>query len=244
MEEHQTEEQNAEDQQNPQHSTRKSPRTRSGVQDTRSTAKRSAKRKRSSKEPEAQPAKEPTPLPKFIDVEARDRFELISQKGFITQRKGNSHTELISRVNSVDITLTPDVVNSVLKTKIEDESTRKNFHETPVTLRTPRDQSMYVSPFTIHPRKSANKSFSSNFELATFIGKRNLLVPPTPVDNENVHQKEPRTEQTEPTPGTETTPEAYASSSQPKNKGKAPITEEATEEDDEKTEEEDQVDPE
>ena len=84
MEEHQTEAQNAEDQQTLQPSTRKSPRTKSGVQDTGSTAKRSAKRKRTSKEPEVQPAKEPTPLPKFIDDEARDRFELISQKGFIT----------------------------------------------------------------------------------------------------------------------------------------------------------------
>ena len=379
VEAHQTEEQIAEEQQTPEPSTRKSPRTRSGAQTTGSSAKQSAKRKRTSKEPEAQPVKEPTPLPKFIDDEARDRFELISQKGFIIQRsvipyefrkidlepvlklfefqkwthlltiphtfypdmlyqffanlrKGNSHTELISRVNSVDITLTPDVINSVLKTKIEDgfrgkianffsyeefpsayhhfhisklmtyfrthfntpaearledlspqnliiftivsnllvptdghrtdankmelylfycfvekirinfgfgmckfllnistdsrrklsyekfltpifahleipftgksprdsastvfskayferknlkffeghwchkeplsEFRRKSLHETPVTPRTPRDQSMYISPFTIHPRKSANKSFVYNSEVITLL---------------------------------------------------------------------------
>ncbi|XP_027166085.1 DNA ligase 1-like [Coffea eugenioides] len=76
----------------------------------------------------------------------------------------------------------------------------------------------------------------------TFIDKRNLLVPPIPQDNENVHQKEPRTELTEQTLRTETTPEARASSSQPQDKGKAPITKEETEEDDEETEEE-EVDP-
>nr|XP_027093661.1 uncharacterized protein LOC113714064 [Coffea arabica] len=100
------------------------------------------------------------------------------------------------------------------------ESRRKNFHETSVTPRTPRDQSDYVSPFTIHPRKSASK---------------NLLVPPIPENNENANQKEPRPEPTGPTTGTEATP---ASSSQPKDKGKAPATEEAYEEDDEETEEE------
>nr|XP_027098995.1 nucleolar and coiled-body phosphoprotein 1-like [Coffea arabica] len=51
--------------------------------------------------------------------------------------------------------------------------------------------------------------------------------------------KEPRPEPTGPTTGIEATP---ASSSQPKDKGKAPATEEAYEEDDEETEEE--VDPE
>nr|XP_027098799.1 brain acid soluble protein 1 homolog [Coffea arabica] len=47
--------------------------------------------------------------------------------------------------------------------------------------------------------------------------------------------KEPRPEPTGPTTGTEATP---ASNSQPKDKGKAPATEEAYEEDDEETEEE------
>ena len=142
------------------------------------------------------------------------------------------------------------------------ESRRKNFHETPVTPRTPRDQSDYVSPFTIHPRKSASKSLSSNSEVislledlkqhvmlledglmmtmtpaqqSSFIEKRNVLVHPIPENNENAHQKEPRPEPTGPTTGTEATP---ASSSQPKDKGKAPATEEAYEEDDEETEEE------
>nr|XP_027062805.1 uncharacterized protein LOC113689195 [Coffea arabica] len=146
------------------------------------------------------------------------------------------------------------------------ESRRKNFHETPVTPRTTRDQSDYVSPFTIHPRKSASKSFSSNSEVisllenlkqhimliedclmmtmspaqqSSFIEKRNLLVPLEPKNNENTYQKELRSEPIGPTTGTEATP---TFSSQPKDKGKAPATEEAYEEDDEETEEE--VDPE
>nr|XP_027088664.1 RNA polymerase II degradation factor 1-like [Coffea arabica] len=145
----------AEDQYTPEPSTRKSPRTTSEVQNTESSVKQTAKRKRSARAPETQPAKEPTPLPKFIDDEARDRFEL---------------------------------------------------------------------------------SF--------FNEKRNLLVPLISEFNENAHQKEPRPQPTEHTPGTEATPEAHASSSQPKDKGKAPITEKETEEDDEETEEEDHVDPE
>nr|XP_027075964.1 nucleolar and coiled-body phosphoprotein 1-like [Coffea arabica] len=64
---------------------------------------------------------------------------------------------------------------------------------------------------------------------------KNLLVPPIPKTNETAHQKEPRSEPTRPTTGNETTP---ASSSQPKDKGKAPVTEEAFEDDDEETEEE------
>nr|XP_027090322.1 muscle M-line assembly protein unc-89-like [Coffea arabica] len=158
-------EKNAEDQHTPEPSTRKSPRTRSEVQNTESSAKQTAKRKRSVKEPETQPTKEPTPLPKFIDDEARDRFEW-------------SHDD-------------------------------------------------HVPCPTVY-----------------FIKKRNLLVPPIPEFNENAHQKEPTPQPTEHTPGIEATPEAHASSSQPKDKGKAPITEEATEEDHEETEEEDQVDPE
>ena len=35
---------------------------------------------------------------------------------------------------------------------------------------------------------------------ATFIDKRNLLVPSVPQEDVNVHQKESRTEPTEPTP--------------------------------------------
>ncbi|XP_027156749.1 nucleolar and coiled-body phosphoprotein 1-like [Coffea eugenioides] len=102
------------------------------------------------------------------------------------------------------------------------ESRRKNFHETPVTPKTPRDQSDYVSPFTIHPRKSASKSLSSNSEVISLL--------------EDLKQhKEPRPEPTGPTTGTEATP---TSSSQPKDKGKAPATEETYEEDDEETEEE------
>ena len=69
-------------------------------------------------------------------------------------------------------------------------------------------------------------------------------MPPTPVNKEHAHQKEPITEPTAPTPATEATPETHASSSQLKNKGKAPISKEATEVDAEDTEEEDHVDPE
>nr|XP_027093660.1 uncharacterized protein LOC113714062 [Coffea arabica] len=224
-------EKNAEVQHTPKPSTKKSPRTRPEVQNTELSAKQTAKRKRSGKEPVTQPAKEPSPLPKFIDDEARDRFEL----------------ETVA------------------------ETRRKNIHETPVTPRTSRDQSMYVSPFTTHPRKSASKSFSSNSEVISlledlkqhvlliedglmmtmspaqqsiFIEKRNLLVPPIPEFNESAHQKEPRPQPTEHTPGTETTPEAHAFSSQPKDKGKVPVTMETTEDDDAETEDEDQVDPE
>ena len=141
------------------------------------------------------------------------------------------------------------------------ESRRKNLHETPVTPRTPRDQSMYVTPFTIHPRKSASKFPSSNLEVitlledlkqhillledglmmtmtfdqqATFVVKKNLLVPPIPPENENTHRKEPRTE-----PTTEATPEYRASSSQPQDKGKAPVIKEETEEEDDVNEDED-----
>ena len=39
---------------------------------------------------------------------------------FVNLRKGKSHTDLISRVNSVNIELNPEIVNSVLETKIED----------------------------------------------------------------------------------------------------------------------------
>ena len=53
-------------------STRKSPR---------GTEKRSEKRKRT-----GQTEEQPTTLSRFIDDDARDKFEWISQKGFITQR--------------------------------------------------------------------------------------------------------------------------------------------------------------
>nr|XP_027082235.1 transcription initiation factor TFIID subunit 11-like [Coffea arabica] len=122
-------EKTAEEQQTEEPSTRRSPRIRSGVQSTAQTTQRSGKRKRP-EQPETHTTTEPTPLPKFIDDETRERFEWISQKGFITQwtiipyefrkldlepvvnLKGKSHTDLISRVNSVNIELNPDIVNS------------------------------------------------------------------------------------------------------------------------------------
>ena len=145
-------------------STRKSPR---------GTEKRGGKRQCTAREKRTDRTKEqPTTLPKFIDDDAREKFECISQKGFITQRtivpsefrkldlesvlkffefqkwshilslrntyypemlyqffanlrKGSFHTKLISLVNSVDIVLTPDIVNLVLKTKIEDDCMSK-----------------------------------------------------------------------------------------------------------------------
>ena len=39
---------------------------------------------------------------------------------FANFRKGSSHTELISRINRVDILLIPDIVNLVLRIKIEE----------------------------------------------------------------------------------------------------------------------------
>nr|XP_027062892.1 proteoglycan 4-like [Coffea arabica] len=118
------------------------------------------------------------------------------------------------------------------------ESRRKNFHEIPVTPRTPRDQSGFVSPFTIHPRKSASRSFASNSEVISLLEdlkQHVLLIEEVPESNVN----EPRTEPTGPTTSTETTP---ASSSQPKDKGKAPATEESDEDSDEETEEEEDPD--
>ena len=44
----------------------------------------------------------------------------IFQQFFVNLRKGSLHTDLISRVNSVDIAFNPDTVNVILKTKIED----------------------------------------------------------------------------------------------------------------------------
>ena len=146
----------------------------------------------------------------------------------------------------------------------------KSRHETPVTPRTPRDQSKFVSPFTIHPRKSSAQPSSSNSEVISlledlkqhilllkdglmmtmsleqqtiFIDKKNMLVPPISQEDENVHQEEPRTEPTEPTeqtPHTEPTSEIHVSSSQPLDKGKRPTTEDS--DDDEETEEK-EVDP-
>ncbi|XP_027096303.1 putative late blight resistance protein homolog R1A-10 [Coffea arabica] len=79
-------------------------------------------------------------------------------------------------------------------------------------------------------------------EQSTFIEKRSLLVPPIPEFNESALQKKSRPQPTEHTPGTEATPEAHASSSQPKDKSKAPVTVETTEDDNDETE--DEVNPE
>ena len=69
-------------------------------------------------------------------------------------------------------------------------------------------------------------------------------MPSVPQEDENVHQKEPRTESAsipqDKGPQTESTPEAHASSSQLQDKGKTLVTE-ASDDDDEETE--DEVDP-
>nr|XP_027101209.1 nucleolin-like [Coffea arabica] len=96
-------EKTTEEQQTEEPSARRSPRTRSGVQSVAQIAQRSRKRKRP-EQLETHTATEPTHLPKFIDDETREKFEWIS--------KGKSHTDLISRVNSVNIELNPDIVNS------------------------------------------------------------------------------------------------------------------------------------
>ena len=79
-------------QQTTEPSTKKSPRIRAGGQTDVQTAQHSGKRKRTANvQPEAQIEEEPTPMPKFIDDDARDRFKWISQKGFITQWTIVSH---------------------------------------------------------------------------------------------------------------------------------------------------------
>ncbi|XP_071924879.1 uncharacterized protein [Coffea arabica] len=69
----------------PKSSIRKSPRTKSGGQTDEPVAQHSAKKKRVAREqPETQTAEEPIPLPKFVDDDARERFEWISH--FIDKR--------------------------------------------------------------------------------------------------------------------------------------------------------------
>ncbi|XP_027173728.1 nucleolar and coiled-body phosphoprotein 1-like [Coffea eugenioides] len=203
----------AENQQTPEPFTKKSPRTRTEAQNIGSSATQTSKRKRSAKDPLSQP---------FLLKISTDSRRKLSYGKFLTPIF--AHFEIPFSEKSPKDSASTVFSKAYFERKnlrffdghwcykeTVAESRRKNFHETPVTPRTPRDQSDYVSPFTIHPRKSASKSLSSNSE------------------------KEPRPEPTGPTTGTEATP---ASSSQPKDKGKAPATEEAYEEDDEETEEE------
>nr|XP_027088612.1 uncharacterized protein LOC113709964 [Coffea arabica] len=201
-------EKNVGEQQIDELSTRKSPRTRSGVQGTAPTTQRSEKRKHpENDQPETQTTVEPTLLPKFIDDEARERFEWISQKGFITQRtiipyKFQRSASMHTSSNLEVISLLDDLKQHILL-----------FEDGLMMTLTSEQQ-------------------------ATFVAKRNLLVPPILSENENAHRKEFRAE-----PTTQTTPEYRTSSSQPQDKGKAQATEEKTEEDDddedEDTEEED-----
>nr|XP_027099034.1 DNA ligase 1-like [Coffea arabica] len=134
------------------------------------------KRKRPEHEqPETQTAIEATPLPKFINNEARERRS--------TSMYTSSNLEVIS--------LLDDLKQYILL--LEDGLMMTMTSE----------------------------------QQATFVAKKNLLVPLIPPENENTHRKESRTEST-----TETTPKYRASNSQPHDKEKTPATEEETEEDD------------
>ncbi|XP_071920638.1 uncharacterized protein [Coffea arabica] len=75
-----TQENITESQPTPEPPVRKSPRTRTETQNAGASGTQTSKGTRSGKNPVSQPAPEPIPLPKFIDDEARDRFELVSQK--------------------------------------------------------------------------------------------------------------------------------------------------------------------
>nr|XP_027090373.1 nucleolar and coiled-body phosphoprotein 1-like [Coffea arabica] len=225
----------AENQQTPEPSTRKSPRTRSEAQNVGASATQTSKGKRSGKDP-------------FLLKISTDSRRKLSYGRFLTpifthfeipfsgKSPKDSASSVFSKAYFERKNLRFSDGHWCYKETVA-ESRRKNFHETPVTPRTPRDQSDYVSHFTIHPRKSANGLMMTMTPApqSSFIEKRNLLVPPIPENNANVHGKEPRPEPTGTATGTETTP---ASSSQPKDKGKAPATEEAYEDDDEETEEE------
>nr|XP_027127763.1 nucleolar and coiled-body phosphoprotein 1-like [Coffea arabica] len=239
-----------ENQQTPEPSTRKSPRTRSEAQNVGASATQTSKGKRSGKNPVSQPVTEPTSLPKFIDDEPKDRFELFLLKISTDSRRKLSYGKFLTPIFAhFEIPFSEkspkDSASTVFSKayferknlKFFDghwcyketvaESIRKNFHEIPVTPRTSRGQSDYVSPFTIHPRKSISKSFSSNSEVISLLEDLKHHV--------SLIEDEPRPEPTGKTTGTEATP---ASNSQPKDKGKAPATEEAYEDDDEETEEE------
>nr|XP_027109285.1 nucleolin-like [Coffea arabica] len=89
----------------------------------------------------------------------------------------------------------------------------------------------YPSSLIMMPRRGSNGSRRKASSLRGLSSHTNF-------DNENAHQKEPRTK-----PTTETTPEYRASSSQPQDKGKTPATEKETEEDDDEDTEEEEVHP-
>ncbi|XP_027171904.1 uncharacterized protein LOC113771527 [Coffea eugenioides] len=190
----------------------RSPRTMSGVQSAAQTAQCSGKRK-CHEQPETHTATEPTPLPKFIDDKARER-------------KGKSHTDFISRVNSVNIELNPDIVNSVLETKIETFKFSSSNLEV-ITLFENLKQHILLLEDGLMTTMTSEQQ-------VTFVAKRILLLPPIPPENEIAQRKEPKTE-----PTAETTPQYRASTSQSQYKGKAPATDGGIEEEDDDDEDED-----
>ncbi|XP_027168756.1 nucleolar and coiled-body phosphoprotein 1-like [Coffea eugenioides] len=209
-------------QQIPEPSTRKSPRTRTEAQNVGASATQTSNRKRSGKNPVSQP---------FLLKISTDSRRKLSYGRFLTpifahfeipfsgKSPKDSASSVFSKAYFERKNLTFFEGHWCYKETVA-ESRRKNFHETPVTPRTPRDQSDFVSPFTIHPRKSASRSFASNSEVISLLEdlKQHVLL---------IEEG--------PTTGAETT---LASSSQPKDKSKAPTTEESDEDSDEETEEE------
>nr|XP_027103122.1 nucleolin-like [Coffea arabica] len=83
--------------------------------------KRTAKRK-STAQPKEKQTIDPSGDQQNVEKTAEDQQneEPPTRKSLRT-RKGRSHTDLISRANSVNIELNPDIVNSVLETKIESD---------------------------------------------------------------------------------------------------------------------------
>ncbi|XP_027182105.1 uncharacterized protein LOC113780505 [Coffea eugenioides] len=205
-------EKTVEEQQTEEPFTRRSPRTRSGVQSAAQTAQRSGKRKRP-EQPETHTATEPTPLPKFIDDEAKERFEWISQKGFITQR-----TIIPYEFRKLDL-------EHVLNLKSASKFPSSNLEV--ITLLEDLKQHILLLEDGLMTTMTSEQQ-------ATFVAKRNLLVPPIPLENETAQRKEFGTE-----PTAETTPQYCASISQPQGKGKTPATDGGTEEDDDDDEDED-----
>ncbi|XP_027183927.1 uncharacterized protein LOC113782223 [Coffea eugenioides] len=184
--------------------------------------KRTAKRKSSAQPKEKQtvdPSGDQQNAKKIVEEQ---QTEEPSTRRSPRTRKGRSHTDLISRVNSVNIELNPDIVNSVLEIKIESGFKGKianffSYKEFPSAY-----HHVHVAKLMTY--------FQSHFNTLAEESART----PIPPENENAHRKKPRTE-----PTTEATPEYHASSSQPQDKGQAPATEEKTEEKDDDDEDED-----
>nr|XP_027062966.1 nucleolar protein dao-5-like [Coffea arabica] len=189
------------------------------VRGDKAVTKSSAKRKRSAKR-KSTPQSKKKQFADPSDDQQNEGNTTGSQKTPEPSTRKSPRTRTETQNAEASATQTSQGTRSGKNPETVAESKRKNFHETPVTPRTPRDQSDFVSPFTIHPRKSTSRSFASNSEVISLLEdlKQHVLL---------IEEG--------PTTGAETTP---ASSSQPKDKGKAPATEESDEDSDEETKEE------